>query len=412
MKSAKILAFLLAVAIGPLALPGLCMASEFEAETYPVEVLGEDVSNHVLGVEDKLSVECSTATFKGELDIWTETEEVSPTYSGCTAFGISATVATNGCTFLLRAGEELAEPGDFEGTIDVNCPTGKKIVITAGTCEVQVGSQEKVSKVEYDNDTEASPDKITLSTALTKLKYNKTKDGFACPLTGAGEKEDGTYNGTSTIWAEEEEGGGGGGGKKGVAVAKPPNTKLCEKLPNPTCAKFFGANTKIEGKRLPASPKFLFSLRATKTTKDAAKNAIQCEESKFEAKTEAEAGVPLKEIAMTFTNDCTTTKGTSCTVKMENSAPKGFIRWTGFMAFGGQLTVNTFDVLLECKGELKCEYVTGPVTMDFSGGAAATLAVADWMNSTPTAGEENCWTYATFTGIWELTPAGIWLVKV
>lgn len=412
MSPAKMLAVLVAVVLGSLALAAPGIASEFEAETYPVEVRGENEGNHVLGIEDKLALECSTVTFKGEMDVWTETEEVSPTYSGCTAFGFAATVTTNGCTYVLRAGLELAEPGDFEGTMDVKCPTGQKIAVVAGTCEVQIGAQEKVAKVEYDNDTEAAPDEITFSTALTKLKYNKTKDGFACALTGTGEKEDGSYTGTTTIWAEEEALEGGGKAKKGVAVAKAPNTKLCKKLPNPGCAEYHPANTKIEGKRQTGTPKFLFALRETKTTTNAAKNVIQCEESKFEAKTEAEAGVPLKEIAMTFTNDCTTTKGTSCTLTMQNSMPKGYIRWTGFVAFAGELTVNTFDLLMECKGELKCEYVAAPLTLRFFPGSPATLGWGDWLKSTPVAGEENCWPHAVTSGTWELTPAGIWLVKV
>jgi hypothetical protein len=331
MRSPKTLVLLVAVALGLVALPSLAVASEFEAESYPVEVLGGQEGKHVIGVEDKLAVECSVATFKGGLDIWTETEEVSPAYSECTAFGFFATVTTNGCTYVLHAGEELAEPGDFEGTMDVKCPTGKKIVITAGTCEIQVGGQEKLGKVEYDDLTEASPEEIRLSTSLAKLKYSKTKDGFGCPLTGTGEKEDGTYSGTSKISAkeEEEEEEGGELVQKGVAMAKAPNTKLCKREPKPNCAEFFPANERIQGKRLATAPQFLFALWEAENFRKAANNTIRCEESTFEAKTEAEAGMPLKEIAMTFTKNCKTAKGTACTVKMENTAPKGFIRWSG-----------------------------------------------------------------------------------
>jgi hypothetical protein len=407
----KTFVLLVAVALGLIALPSLAAASEFEAESYPVKVLSGQEGKHVLGVEDELSVECSVATFEGEMDIWTETEEVTPTYKECKAFGLSATVTANGCTYVFHAGAELAEAGDFEGTMDIKCPSGQKIAVTAGTCEVQVGAQEGLGKVEYDDLTEASPEELKLSTSLTKLKYNKSKDGVGCPLTGTGEKENGTYSGTSKIRAEEEL-EGGEKVQKGVAMGKAPNTKLCNAKPNPNCGAFYAANTKISGKRAAATPQFLFALWETKATKKAAKNVVQCEESTFEAKTEAEAGVPLKEIAMTFTKNCKTTKGTSCTVKMENTNPKGLIRWTGFMPFSGELTTNTLDVLLECKGELKCEYAAGPVVSTFSGGAAATLQIAGWMNTTPVTGEENCWPYATIGGIWELTPAGIWLVKV
>jgi hypothetical protein len=413
MRSPRTLVVLLVVALGLVALPSLAAASEFEAESYPVEVLGAQEGKHVIGFEDKLALECSVATFKGEMEIWTETEEVSPVYGECVAFGFFATVTTNGCTYVLHAGEELVEPGDFEGTMDIKCPTGKKIVVTAGTCEVQVGGQEGLGKVEYEDLTEASPQEIELSTSLTKLKYSKVKDGFGCSLTGTGEKEDGTYSGTSKLSAEQEQ-EGGGLIQRAIAMAKAPNTKLCKKEPKPTCNEFFPAETELSGKRAAGGEQFRFALRETKSYNNAAKNIIRCDKSTFVAKTETEAGVPLKEIAMTFTENCKTQKGTACTVKMQNTAPKGFIRWSRLGMFSGALTVNTFDVLLECKGELKCEYVAAPLVFDFKGGTAATLTVGNgsWLTPTPTAGEENCWPYAVVTGPWELTPAGIWLVKV
>jgi hypothetical protein len=379
---------------------GAYAAAEFEAEEYPVEVTGvQTEGSHVLGVEGGLSVVCEEAKFKGSMDGWSETEELAPEYKKCTASGFAATITTNGCVYKLHAGEPLAEEGDFEGTTDLVCPTGNKIVVVAGTCEVQIAAQTGLGKIEYDDNPEATPDNVAVSIALTGVKYNKTKDGFLCPLSGTGEKSDGTYNGNVLATGEllEEQ--------KGVAVNKPPKTKLCKQKPNPVCPELLPAGSKLEA--VGSGVSFVL--------KDAAgniKNRVKCSTERIKAETEAAEGLPVKNVKFLFENCETEPNKTKCT-NPSTETPTGLIRWNQFHPFSGALYISTFVVKLECKGELKCEYVAAPVSLYFFGGpeGEAALSLTRRLSTSSFLGEENCPAVAD-TGFFSLLvePKGIWII--
>lgn len=166
-------------------------ASKFQSANYPAKITGSQVGEHVFTIESELKTKCKKATFEGSLSAASETLTITPTYSECTSFGISSTIKFNECTYVFHAGAELSA-NHFAGTTDVSCPAGKVITITTATCEVQVGAQTGLGSLEYVN--EASG-KVTVKANVTGIKYNKTKDGFLCPLNGTGTKEDGKYEG-------------------------------------------------------------------------------------------------------------------------------------------------------------------------------------------------------------------------
>jgi Lipase (class 2) len=172
-------------------------AFQFQAGEYSAEVSGQQVGEHVLTVEAGITLKCKVATVVGELAEAEEELEVTPSYSECVAAGFVATVATEGCKYRLDANTNDA---------DVVCPAGKAIKITAGTCELQVGSQNGRTSVEYDNSPEALPPTATAKAALTGVVYTKSKDGFLCPLLGTGTKEDGTLTGEYLVKAVAAEG--------------------------------------------------------------------------------------------------------------------------------------------------------------------------------------------------------------
>jgi hypothetical protein len=170
-------------------------AAEFEVEgTAPVTVLGKQVGGEApVFTLDGSKVECEKVEFEGTMaGISQTTLEVVPKYSSCKAFGfLEATVSMNGCKykFLQPTGS-----GPFSGQMSIVCPEGT-IKIVAATCEVQIGAQGPLSGTVTHEDLGTTPIRLGTKAALEKLTYNRTKDGFGCPLTGTGVKEDGKYSG-------------------------------------------------------------------------------------------------------------------------------------------------------------------------------------------------------------------------
>jgi pimeloyl-ACP methyl ester carboxylesterase len=163
----------------------------FMAGEYTAEVSGQQSGEHVFTAEAGITVKCKAATLKGELAEAKTEVELAPTYGECTASGVAATVVTEGCKYRLDANAN---------DIDVVCESGKKITVTAGTCELQIGSQNGLKSIEYANSA-ALPSTITGTASITKIKYTKTKDGIFCPFNGTGEKEDGGLTGQTVAKA-------------------------------------------------------------------------------------------------------------------------------------------------------------------------------------------------------------------
>lgn len=179
----------------------------FQAEDYPLAASGEQSGKHVFTVENGVKIECSTVTFTLEASEPSEVQGVAPDYEGCLAiafgFEVEAEVKMEGCSYDFRATEEL-EADKFEGTVDIVCPGGKSMLFKTSTCEVQVGAQSGLAEIEYVNNTKSSPEDLTVKANLSGVKYTKLKDGFLCPLTGTGTKEDGAYTGDELVKATHE----------------------------------------------------------------------------------------------------------------------------------------------------------------------------------------------------------------
>jgi hypothetical protein len=197
------LATVAVLAMGAL-LASAAQAGTLETETGGSVLLhGEQVENsHVFTLTDNgnLTTTCTGATFSavGETANGSSTIESHPEYSGCTAFGLSATITTTGCNYLFHIGEETGA-GEFGGTVDIKCGTGA-IVITAGTCEVKVGTQSGLnSGTATDSGGAGNLMDILLHSNTTNIHYTVTKDGFLCPLSGTGNFTQSDYTGTTTI---------------------------------------------------------------------------------------------------------------------------------------------------------------------------------------------------------------------
>jgi len=131
-------------------------------------------------------VKCAVAKFNGTqkgtksegLGFTSQTASVHPTYENCTAFGFSATVATNACEYVLHANGE---------TDIVNCATPIKITIPVAGCNITVGNQNGLKSVSYTN--EAGGD-ILVTANVAGISF--TSSGGLCGSSGT----NGTYKGS------------------------------------------------------------------------------------------------------------------------------------------------------------------------------------------------------------------------
>ena len=176
-------------------------ANEFIAGKYPATIHGTGNVGVFKWQAFGGSVECKN-TFDGTLTEPSTTLKLAFTSTECKAFGfLEATVTNEGCELLMH-GTEFVKAGEYKAHLDFVCPAGKSLKVVAGTCEVQYKEQTGMTTVQLINDKGSSED-VTFDPEVTGVKYTVLKDGFACPLSGTGEKTDGE------ITASDEEGGQG-----------------------------------------------------------------------------------------------------------------------------------------------------------------------------------------------------------
>ena len=175
-----VLALALAVLAMSAVVASAASASNFTADAYPTGgTATSEKGNDVFSTEAG-KVECAAHFEVAALSGPSETATVTPTYTNCKAFGfLSATVAMEGCDYVFHT----------SGVVDVECPEGKAIVITASTCTATVGSQTGLESVTLAN----SGTGISAQANVGGIAYTVTKDGFLCPFGGTGAKTGATY---------------------------------------------------------------------------------------------------------------------------------------------------------------------------------------------------------------------------
>ncbi|TMK57440.1 MAG: hypothetical protein E6G51_06685 [Actinobacteria bacterium] len=184
-------------------------AAQFKADTYTANITGEQLgtgtgggggeSGTILSFEGQMT-ECGSAGFAGELKAASTQLSVGQIGVGCTAFGfMTAHLATNGCTYRLNIGSGSVD--NYSGTVDIVCPAEAKMVLTSESCEIQIGSQNGLSTVSYENLTKESPKKLRVVFNVSGFTYTKTKDGLLCPLNGTGVATDGKLVGSTKVFA-------------------------------------------------------------------------------------------------------------------------------------------------------------------------------------------------------------------
>lgn len=131
-------------------------AAEFHAASFPATLSGVQTTSHVFTF-DLGTVTCNSVTFKGTASAKTSsTLTLAPTYGGCTAFGfINTPVHPNECVYTYQA----------FGTMELKCPAGKYIDITAPLCTVKISPFHREIGTGFAADGTHTVTKITSNTS-------------------------------------------------------------------------------------------------------------------------------------------------------------------------------------------------------------------------------------------------------
>ena len=153
--------------------------AQFTASSYPTAATATSPKGNDDFKTEAGSVECKGHFAVAALTEASNTVTVTPTYSECIAFFFSATVHMNGCDYVFHN----------NGEVDLECPEGAAVTITAGPCEVDIPPQTGLKSVAFTNDATD----ITVKSTTKGITYNVTKDGFLCPFSGTGHKTGAEY---------------------------------------------------------------------------------------------------------------------------------------------------------------------------------------------------------------------------
>lgn len=169
-----------------LAVPTAAPAVVYKASSYPATSFGEGgTETGEKFVFEAGSVECAKTTYHAELTAASESLEVTPSYTGCKAFGfLSASIHRNGCKLRFRAVAHDSSTGNYTSNLDFICTAPNVFEITASTCAVHIGGQSGLLTIDQTNVLGAYLVKPTVK----GLTYNVTKDGIGCPFNGTGHK--------------------------------------------------------------------------------------------------------------------------------------------------------------------------------------------------------------------------------
>jgi hypothetical protein len=169
-------------------------AATFHAESAPVIFEGEQTTTNEFTVTTGV-VKCTGAVFTGTQTAATSaTATLHPAYSGCKAFGLSATVTTTGCNYVFDVTGSATAPATT-----IECEAGKTIVVkpTGLACEVIVEAQSGLTGLTLANGGSGATRDITATANVGNIVYSEI--GTGCKNGGTLHHTEGTYKGAVTV---------------------------------------------------------------------------------------------------------------------------------------------------------------------------------------------------------------------
>jgi hypothetical protein len=191
MRTIRILACVVAVlAVSAVTAASAAAAPEFDAASYPVEQKAAGTNNQGFNGGGVVIV-CTEFTANTNEDAKTPnptknspTLKVHPIYKNCrgtvAAGSFPVTVETAGCDYKVHA----AIPGKLEGSVDIECETGKEIVNTfvgLTGCTVNVKPQNGLKSIIFTNAPKTGTETAEVTTGSEVAKI-KSKAASGCGL--------------------------------------------------------------------------------------------------------------------------------------------------------------------------------------------------------------------------------------
>jgi hypothetical protein len=145
---------------------------KFATEAAPTVLTGKPHAGPTVFFFDAGPVFCANVTYAGEMtETGTIERSLTPTFAGCEFGGAPAVVDVNGCQYKLTP--VAKEGANFEGSLDVACPEGKKITITGAGCTITIGSQSELKTVTYTNVGAGATRELTIDFNAAPIAYEE-----------------------------------------------------------------------------------------------------------------------------------------------------------------------------------------------------------------------------------------------
>ena len=187
-------------------------ADHLTAEKNPVNVTSKDSGLGLTFSFTAGTVKCKEASYTA-ISVVTPTTAVTTTPSypvktvggeqNCTGFGFPAEINTNGCTYTYTIGGG----GATTGGLDLNCPAGQEITVTAKSagvvkCTVHMPAQIWGAGVTLSNMGSGTTSEIDVTTSIVSAFAYKHTAGTGVGACTSGTSSTGNYTATS-IWTGE-----------------------------------------------------------------------------------------------------------------------------------------------------------------------------------------------------------------
>jgi hypothetical protein len=164
--------------------------SQLVAGAYPTSITGSQKTTFLWKFSGG-SAECASSTLSSSISAATNQFAVQGSYGACTAIGVVATTAMNGCSYTFNV------LSNTTGHADIACPAGKAIEITASKCTITIPAQTTDSEgLSFTN--ESSTSTIGLGFSIKGIDYHQ-QQGTGIGKCTTGDYTNGTYSGTSTL---------------------------------------------------------------------------------------------------------------------------------------------------------------------------------------------------------------------
>jgi len=171
----------------------------YTADEYPATITGEQVGTDVW-TTNAGTISCTHVTYHGELSGPSASLQLTPTYTGCKAFGLfNATIDLNGCKYETHAATTEATH-KYNSTVDLNCDPSKRLTVTTSVCRLTYPQQQGFG-VETSTKTTGPGTFHRKDVAPTSMFYTVDPP---CATASEGEYSNGSFTGESTLSATNE----------------------------------------------------------------------------------------------------------------------------------------------------------------------------------------------------------------